>query len=144
MPVSENRVTLGQKKDALGMYRLRVQMNYNKTEKRMELRTAKIFGTEVNRLRLGRIRISGEHLNSYVFKEYNDQSALWFGHNIGTTRMADNPKKEVVGPDCRLHGVNNSYVAGSFVFPTSGFANPTMTIIALAIRIADNIKSRLN
>jgi choline dehydrogenase-like flavoprotein len=43
-----------------------------------------------------------------------------------------------------VHGVNNLYVAGSSVFPTSGFANPTMTIIALAIRIADNIKSRLN
>jgi choline dehydrogenase-like flavoprotein len=144
IPDPENRVTLGETKDALGMRKLRVRMNYNETDKRAVLRTTEIFGTEITRLGLGRVRITGEHLTSYVFKEHDDQSDLWFGHDMGTTRMTTDPKKGVVDENCRVHGVNNLYVAGSSVFPTSGFANPTMTIIALAIRIADNIKSRLN
>jgi choline dehydrogenase-like flavoprotein len=53
------------------------------------------------------------------------------------------PKQGVVDPDCRVHGLANLYVAGSSVFPTSGYANPTLTIVALALRLADHLKARL-
>ena len=65
-------------------------------------------------------------------------------HHIGTTRMHVDPKQGVVDPDCRVHGLSNLYVAGSSVFPTSGYANPTLTIVALALRLADHLKARLS
>ena len=49
----------------------------------------------------------------------------------------------VVNENCRVHGVANLYVAGSSVFPTEGTANPTLTIVALALRLADHIKEHL-
>ncbi|CCE10424.1 conserved hypothetical protein [Bradyrhizobium sp. STM 3843] len=65
------------------------------------------------------------------------------GHHIGTARMSDDPKHGVVNPQCRTHDLENLYLAGSAVFPTSGSANPTLTIVALAIRIADHLKTVL-
>jgi len=62
-------------------------------------------------------------------------------HHMGTTRIHPDPKRGVVDTDCRVHGVANLYVAGSSVFPTSGTANPTLTIVALALRLADHLKS---
>jgi len=56
--------------------------------------------------------------------------------------MHDDPRKGVVDRDCRVHGVSNLYVAGSSVFPTAGSTNPTLTIIALAIRLADHLRAQ--
>jgi choline dehydrogenase-like flavoprotein len=61
-------------------------------------------------------------------------------HHMGTTRMHRNPGQGVVDPDSRVHGVANLYVAGSSVFPTSGIVNPTLTILALTLRLADHLK----
>ena len=57
--------------------------------------------------------------------------------------MNANPRRGVVNADCRVHGIGNLYVAGSSVFPTSGSANPTLTIVALALRMADQIKLQM-
>lgn len=62
-------------------------------------------------------------------------------HHMGTTRMHRSPGRGVVNPDGRIHSVSNLYVAGSSVFPTGGYANPTLTICALTIRLADHLKS---
>jgi len=64
-------------------------------------------------------------------------------HHMGTTRMHDDPRQGVVDSDCRVQGVSNLYVAGSSVFPTGGYANPTLTIVALALRLAEHLKRRL-
>jgi choline dehydrogenase-like flavoprotein len=61
-------------------------------------------------------------------------------HHMGTTRMSEQPKTGVVDANCKVHGVDNLYIAGSSVFPTSGYANPTWTIIALALRLSDHLK----
>jgi choline dehydrogenase-like flavoprotein len=63
------------------------------------------------------------------------------GHHIGTARMSLDPREGVVNQQCRTHDVENLFIAGSAVFPTSGSANPTLTIVALAIRIADHLKT---
>jgi choline dehydrogenase-like flavoprotein len=60
-------------------------------------------------------------------------------HHMGTTRMAADPRDGVVDPNCRIHGLGNAFVAGSSVFPTYGWANPLLTIIALALRLADHL-----
>jgi choline dehydrogenase-like flavoprotein len=62
---------------------------------------------------------------------------------MGTTRMNADSKRGVVDADCRVHRLENFYVAGSSVFPTSGNVNPTLTIVALAMRLADHLKERL-
>ena len=65
------------------------------------------------------------------------------GHHIGTARMSEDPRRGVVDAQCRTHDMKNLYIAGSAVFPTSGSANPTLTIVALAVRIADHIRATL-
>ncbi|MFM6037592.1 MAG: GMC family oxidoreductase, partial [Sphaerospermopsis kisseleviana] len=62
-------------------------------------------------------------------------------HHMGTTRMNDDPRQGVVDRNCQVHGVSNLYIASSSVFPTGGYANPTLTIVALAIRLADYVKT---
>ena len=60
-------------------------------------------------------------------------------HHMGTTRMAENPTDGVVDPDCQVHGISNLSVAGASVFPTYGWANPMLTVLALALRLGDDL-----
>jgi choline dehydrogenase-like flavoprotein len=62
---------------------------------------------------------------------------------VGTTRMGADPATSVVDPQCRVHSTPGLYLAGSSVFPTSGYANPTFTIVALATRLADELRRTL-
>ena len=64
-------------------------------------------------------------------------------HHMGTTRMHQDPRRGVVDADARVHGTENLYVAGSSVFPTSGSASPTLTLVALAVRLAGRLKELL-
>jgi len=63
-------------------------------------------------------------------------------HHMGTTRMHADPRKGVVDSECQVHGVGNLYVAGSGVFSTSGAPNPTLTLVALTLRLSDNLKQK--
>ena len=83
---------------------------------------------------LGRMRLDFD--SSKSIKALNIESS-W--HHIGTTRMHADPKQGVVDDNCCVHGLSNLYVAGSSVFPTSGHANPTLTIVALALRLGDHL-----
>ena len=74
---------------------------------------------------------------------FQDDKGYLGAHPMGTTRMTDQPKLGVVDSDCRVHGLANLYVAGSSVFPTGGFANPTLSLVALALRLADHLKRRV-
>ena len=62
-------------------------------------------------------------------------------HHIGTTRMHADPSRGVVDEHCRVHGTSNVFVGGSSVFPTAGWAPPTLTIVALALRLADHLRT---
>ena len=64
-------------------------------------------------------------------------------HHIGTTRMHKSPAAGVVDVNCRVHETSNLFVSGSSVFCTGGYANPTLTITALAIRLAEHLKKQL-
>ena len=69
-----------------------------------------------------------------------DPMMSWGHHPAGTTRMAHSPRAGVVDGDSRIHGFSNIYLAGSSVFPTCGYANPTFTIVAMALRLADQLE----
>jgi len=62
-------------------------------------------------------------------------------HHMGSTRMSTNPREGVVDENCRVHGIPNLYVAGSAVFPTGGVANPTLTLVAMSLRLSDHLKT---
>ena len=64
-------------------------------------------------------------------------------HHIGTTRMGISDNYGVVNRDCKVFGIENLFIAGSSVFPTSGFANPLLTSVALALRLCDHLKLKM-
>ena len=101
------------------------------------LRVAEEFG----RLGLGRVQLD----ETFFSDESSWPQPMWSGcHHMGTTRMSDNPRIGVVDKNCRVHTVQNLYIAGSSVFPTGGYATPTLTIVALALRLAKHIKYKIN
>jgi choline dehydrogenase-like flavoprotein len=63
---------------------------------------------------------------------------------MGTTRMSDDPRRGVVDRHCRSHDLHNLFITGSSVFPTVGYANPTLTILALSLRLADYLRGELS
>jgi len=64
-------------------------------------------------------------------------------HHMGTTRMADDPKKGVVDPNCQVHGISNLFIAGAACYVTSGAPNPTLTLIALSLRLSNYLKNKM-
>lgn len=68
----------------------------------------------------------------------------WVRHHMGTTRMSDDPRGGVVDSACRVHGIRNLFAAGSSIFPTGGNDMPTLTIIALALRLGQHLRSLLD
>ena len=131
-PQPESRVTLSADRDALGVNRLVLDWRIADDVARSVMRLQELLGIELARRGVGQL-VPGENA-----PRFTDAS-----HHMGTTRMSDDPKRGVVDADCKVHGVANLYVAGSSVFPSSGHANPTFTIVALALRLAAHLRSRL-
>lgn len=131
LPHPENRVALGTSRDALGVPRVRVAWRWREEEEaRLE---------RVRALVAGALRESGLGEVSRTRAGPPDPRAH---HHAGTTRMSADPRDGVVDAQGRVHGVENLYVAGASVFPTAGFANPTLTIVALALRLAQHLRGR--
>ncbi|MEQ8268760.1 MAG: GMC family oxidoreductase [Parvibaculum sp.] len=133
-PNPASRVTLSDRKDALGLNRTKLSWRLKKTDAdslRGNLEAvARAFGGWGE----GRVRI--------LFPERDEwtEAEGWGNHHLGTTRMAEDPKKGVVDAACRVHGITNLYVAGSSLYPTGGTVNPTLTLVALALRLSDHLK----
>jgi choline dehydrogenase-like flavoprotein len=134
-PNPASRVTLGERRDALGMPRVRVDWRLNSDDRRGFSRLYEIMRPEFARLGLGRFVE-----DSAVDSEGWPVSLASGMHHMGTTRMHDDPRQGVVDANSRVHDLPNLFVAGSSVFTTGGIANPTLTIVALAIRLADHLK----
>jgi len=62
---------------------------------------------------------------------------------MGTTRAHFSPKHGVVDANLKVHGVANLYIAGSSVFPTGGASNPTFTLVALTLRLAQHLARKV-
>jgi hypothetical protein len=73
----------------------------------------------------------------------NSVGGTYQNHHLGTTRMSLDPENGVVNSDLRSHDIRNLFIAGSSVFPVFGFANPTLTIVALSLRLAEHLKSKV-
>jgi choline dehydrogenase-like flavoprotein len=135
-PNRSSRITLTDDRDALGMQRVRLEWWLREEDGESLQRTLRLFGRELGRLSRGRIFM-------VISEQRPWPKATGGDHHGGTTRMHASREKGVVDPDARVHGLDNLYIAGNSVFPTAGYANPTLTIIALAVRLADHLKGRL-
>jgi choline dehydrogenase-like flavoprotein len=135
-PNRDNRVSLCSERDALGRPQSRVEWRLGEKDLRSIRRTHQLLDQALRRAGLG-----------YFESRLHDDSA-WLAaveggkHHMGTTRMSAEPSRGVVDADCKVHEVENLYISGSSVFPTGGFANPTLTIVALAARLASHLRSQ--
>jgi choline dehydrogenase-like flavoprotein len=136
-PRRENRVTLSDQRDSLGQRRSRLEWRIGAQERDSLLRTLKRLDVALRAQGIG-------HLARLPDASSFDMLVEQSHHHIGTTRMHADPTQGVVDADCRVHGVSNLYVAGSSVMPTGGAATVTLTAVALALRLADHLKARLN
>ena len=135
-PRRENRVTLSKRLDRFGMPLPHVHHDTSASDRHSLRVLHERLAAEVARLGLGEF-VHGLPPEGEPWPVDQDAS-----HYIGTTRMGADPATSVLNTNCRLHKVANVYVAGSSVFPTSGNANPTYTIVALAIRLARHLNVR--
>ena len=101
----------------------------------------KVFFERFIKSNQGDISYDESTVRQSVLEEMENFSSQ--AHHLGTTRMSDDASKGVVDSNCKVHGISNLYIAGSSVFPTGSHANPTLTLIALTLRLANHIK-RLN
>jgi choline dehydrogenase-like flavoprotein len=135
------RVTLDTEKDAFGVPRSVLHWELGSLEKRSIRKIAELIGQECGRSGSGRVKILD------YLQDENDQSWPSFTgggwHHMGTTRMSDDPKTGVVDPNCKVHGIDNLYMAGSSCYVTAGAPNPTFTLVALTLRLSDHIKNRI-
>jgi choline dehydrogenase-like flavoprotein len=139
-PDRDSRVTLGHERDALGMRRVQLDWRLPADFERHMVRAHELLAEDLGRAGLGRVRINSRETAG------SDDPVAEIGngsHHMGTTRMHRDPAYGVVDENCRVHGTANLYVAGSSVFPTYGMDNPTMTIVALALRLADHLRPML-
>jgi len=132
-PNPASRVTLCDEVDALGMRRAVLDWQIDPIDGSNLYQTAMELARSVGAAGLGRMFVNLER-----GEELSKVQTCW--HHMGTTRMHDDPRRGVVDRHCAVHGLSNFYIAGSSVFPTCGRANPTLTIVALAIRLADHLK----
>ena len=131
-PDLENRITLGAERDRFDLPRPAIHWRWRALDQRNLDRIHTMVAAELERHGLGRVEIGAG--------APPDPNAH---HHMGTTRMHRDPRRGVVDEHARVHGIANLFVAGSSVFPTSGFANPTLTIVALALRLADHLARQL-
>ena len=134
-----SRITLGDARDALGMRQVCVDWRLTEADHASYRTSAALLGTEAARSCGGRFEPA-----RWVAGDASVRPTMvGTAHHIGTTRMSVRPEDGVVDPDCRVHGIENLHVAGSSVFPTGGWAFPTFTIVALAMRLADRLRTGL-
>ncbi len=137
-PNHYSRVSLGADVDALGMPRLHIDWRYTAGDVDTAQRSLALLREDFQQSGVGTF----DYDPSTVEFEMTRYGA-YGGHHIGTARMGSDSISSVVDADCRVHGISNLYVNGSATFPTSGQANPTLTVVALSLRMADHLKEKL-
>jgi len=138
LPNPRSRVYLGDERDELGMRRLVVDWRLTERDTSALAAWLEVLASRLEDAGLASVAVDAA-------PSLQDPMALSgtlvdAGHHMGTTRMALSGEEGVVDPDCRVFGAENLFVISSSVFPTGGTSNPTLTIVALAIRLADRLR----
>jgi choline dehydrogenase-like flavoprotein len=135
-PNPDSRVTLGTRRDRFGLPVAQVDWRPAASDRASIRASQEAVDAALRGAGLGHVEfmLGDEHPPALLEGNF---------HHLGATRMHPDPAMGVVDADCRVHGVRNLYVAGSSVFPTYGCSNPTLTVVALALRLADHLKKQL-
>ncbi len=137
-PNPESRVTLDAEKDGMGVPRASLHWELSPFEKKSIRKIYELLGQELGRSGVGRVK-----LMDYLADKGDDSWPSYTGggwHHMGTTRMSNDPKQGVVDAHCKVHGISNLFIAGSSCFVTAGAPNPTLTLVALTLRLSDHVK----
>jgi len=133
-PNPDSRVVLSCERDRLGSPRVSLRWALSPIDKRTMHRAHEILDEELRRAGVGRLHTAQGRVDDPWPERLRGAR-----HHMGTTRMHPDPRHGVVDASCRVHGIANLFVAGSSVFPTAGSANPTLSIVALALRLAEHL-----
>jgi choline dehydrogenase-like flavoprotein len=131
----QSRVMLCEDRDRLGMQKLVVDWRCSDMDSHTVRESLFALSADFARSGCATLLYDAEERDTMI-----PRHGAYGGHHIGTARMAASPRDGVVDEDCRVFGMHNLFIAGGAVFPTSGQANPTLTLVALALRLADRIK----
>jgi choline dehydrogenase-like flavoprotein len=137
-PKFENRIELSGEIDKLGVPRPILRWKKSVDERKTVSNVTRLFGEYIAATDIGRVHLSPWFADEGPYPE-NDELAGC--HHMGGTRMSDNAEEGIVDRNCKVFGLDNIYIAGSSVFPSVGYGNPTLTIVQLALRLADHLRS---
>jgi choline dehydrogenase-like flavoprotein len=138
----DSRILLTDETDDFGHRRLAQDWRLNALDYKTMRAAATTFGSYVADAGIGRLRIREWLLDETLpLPGVGDEMPGGY-HHMCTTRMSADPREGVVDADCRVHGTSNLYVGGSSVFATPGHANPTYSIVQLALRLGDHLTSQ--
>ena len=137
-PDPNNRIALSRDRDALGCQKLELHWSWSQDDADRIVRAQSILAQELSKSGLGTFHVASDEAGLPMIKRPTGSA-----HLMGTTRMHDNPRYGVVDANCRVHGIDNLFVAGSSTFPTGGYANPTLTLVAMALRLGDLLKQEV-
>jgi choline dehydrogenase-like flavoprotein len=136
-PNPESRVLLSDTVDALGLRRVRLDWQLTELDWKTYRITASLLAAEFERIGAGRLIAPIEQAAR------DREPVLHSNHHLGTTRMSEKTEDGVVDRDCRVHDLSNLYIIGGSVFPTVSWANPTFTLMALTLRLADHLRNTI-
>ena len=140
-PNPNSRITLGKEKDEFGVPLAHLHWDLTELDKRSVRTIYQIIGQQVGIAGIGRVKLF-DFLQDEMDHSFPDTTnGGW--HHMGTTRMSDDPKHGVVNANCQVHGIHNLFVAGAGCYATSAAPNPTLTIVALSVRLADHLKTQV-
>lgn len=134
-PIESSRIKLDHAKDVLGLPKTQLNIQLSDLESRTIAVVQEQLAKELGKTGIGRYRIDFDPLDS----SWTNRCG-WQYHHCGGTRMHLSPKKGVVDTNSKVFGIDNLWIAGSSVFPTSGHANPTLNLVALTLRLAEHLK----
>ena len=137
-PNRNSRVSLSDEKDALGVPRPQLHWELTELDKYSIRKFYHILGVQMGKAGIGRVK-----LEEFLWDDNDNSMPDQLGggwHHMGTTRMSADPNKGVVDENCKVHGISNLFIAGSGCFSTAGAPNPTLTLVALSLRLSDFLK----
>ena len=141
-PRYDNRIELSDELDSLGVPRSRLVWRQSALDRHTIRESMLMLGEYLRDYDLGRLQLADWLAETPV--QLPTEGELAGRHHMGGTRMSLDEENGIVNPDCRLFAQDNFYVAGSSVFPSGGHANPTLTLVQLALRLCDHLGSRLS
>ena len=138
-PNPKSRVVLSDEKDSLGVPKANLHWDLTDLDVHSLRTLYRIFGKETGKAGIGRVKMFDFLWDANKYDMLDTLGGGW--HHMGTTRMHDDPKQGVVDKNCKVHGISNLYVAGSSCCTTAGAPNPTLNLVALALRLSDHLKN---